>query len=190
VLTVDVDRPLRTALAGEVRLRDLTEDDAAAFAAHVASDLARLSEFLSWPAKTDTTEGALAFIRPYAERLDGRRLIAGIWADGSLVGGIVLFHHDPDAAVIELGCWASAAAEGRGAVRAACIEGIRLARSWGVERVQWHCDPRNTRSSALAVRLGFVHEGTLRSSYPLRGARCDTAVYGLVEAEIDATLTS
>jgi RimJ/RimL family protein N-acetyltransferase len=183
-----VDVPLLTRLPGEVRLRDLTADDAEVFAAHVASDLERLAEFLAWPERTDNPEGALAFIQPYAEQADGRRLIAGIWADGALVGGIVLFHHDEASAVIELGCWAVAAAEGMGAVRAACLEGLRLARSWGVERVQWHCDPRNTRSVALALRLGFVPEGTLRSSYPLRGRRLDTAVYSLVEAEIDDAL--
>lgn len=186
--TVDVDLPLRSGLAGDVRLRSLTAADADGFAAHVAADLSRLAEFLAWPERTDTAGGALDFLRPYVEQSDGRRLIAGIWADGALVGGVVLFHHDPVAAVIELGCWATAAAEGQGVVRAACVEGLRLARSWGVERVQWHCDPRNTRSAALALRLGFVHEGTLRSSYPLRGQRLDTAVYGLVEAEIDRAI--
>ncbi|MFN2539434.1 MAG: GNAT family N-acetyltransferase [Mycobacteriales bacterium] len=183
-----LDVPLSTRLPGDVRLRDLTETDAARFAAHVASDLARLSQFLAWPERTATAEGALGFIQPYLDQNDGRRVIAGIWADGELVGGIVLFHHDPVTAVVELGCWAVAAAEGTGAVRAACVEGLRLARAWDVERVQWHCDPRNARSAALARRLGFVYEGMLRSSYPLRGSRCDTAVYGLVEGEIDEAI--
>lgn len=183
-----MDLPLATGLPGDVRLRDLTGADAEVFAAHVASDLERLAEYLAWPERTTTPEGARAFLEPYAEQSDGRRTIAGIFADGTLVGGMVLFHHDEASAVIELGCWAVAAAEGTGAVRAACVEGLRLARSWGVERVQWHCDPSNTRSVALALRLGFRHEGTLRSSYPLRGRRLDTAVYGLVEGEIDEAI--
>lgn len=183
-----MDLPLLTRLPGEVRLRDLTPADAGVFAAHIASDVDRLAEFLAWPERTTTPEGALAFLQPYADQADGRRVVAGIWADEALVGGIVLFRHDEAAASIELGCWAVAAAEGKGAVRAACVEGLRLARGWGVERVEWLCDPGNTRSSGLAVRLGFVHEGTLRSSYPLRGRRCDTAVYGLVEGEIDEAI--
>jgi ribosomal-protein-serine acetyltransferase len=187
-MTPLVDLALTSGLSGDVRLRDLTEADAAAFAEHVASDLPRLAEFLAWPERTTTPEGALGFVGPYVRREDGRKLIAGIWHDGALVGGIVLFHHDEASAVIELGCWALPAAEGVGVVRAACVQGLRLARSWGVERVQWHCDPGNTRSAALALRLGFTHEGTLRSSYPLRGGRCDTAVYGLVETEIDAAI--
>ena len=183
-----MDLPLDTGLPGDVRLRDLTSADAEVFAAHVRSDLERLAEFLVWPERTTTPEGARAFIEPYVEKSGGRRFIAGIWADGALVGGMVLFNHDEASAVIELGCWAIAAAEGKGAVRAACVAGLRLARSWGVERVQWHCDPRNTRSVALARRMGFVHEGVLRSSYPVRGRRCDTAVYGLVEGEIDEAI--
>jgi RimJ/RimL family protein N-acetyltransferase len=154
----------------------------------VAADLARLAAFLAWPERTVTPDGARAFIGPYAAQEGGRRLIAGLWHDGALVGGVVLFEHDERTQTIELGCWAAASVEGRGVVRAACVEALRLARSWGVERVQWHCDPRNERSVALAERLGFRHEGTLRSSYPLRGSRCDTAVYGLVEHEIDDAL--
>ena len=183
-----LDLPLRSRLPGDVRLRDLTEADAATFAAHIASDLPRLAEFLGWPERTVTEDGARSFIGPYARQEAGRRLISGIWHEGRLVGGIVLFEHNEATATIELGCWALAGVEGHGVVRAACVEGLRLARSWDVERVQWHCDPRNERSAALAVRLGFRHEGTLRSSYPLRGSRCDTAVYGLVEHEIDEAI--
>jgi RimJ/RimL family protein N-acetyltransferase len=147
-----------------------------------------LSEFLAWPAVTHTTAGARAFIEPYLAQVDGRRLIAGLWLDEQLVGGVVLFRHDTTAQTIELGCWVTAGAEGRGLVRAGCVEALRLARSWDVQRVQWNCDPGNARSVALARRLGFVHEGTLRSSYPLRGRRLDTAVYGLIEDEIDRAI--
>lgn len=183
-----LDAPLTTGLGGDVRLRALTEADADVLAAMVEENLDRLSEFLAWPATARTPEGALSMITPYLEQLDGRRLLAGIWADGQLVGGIAVFRHDPAAANIELGCWVSAAAEGRGVVRAACVEALRLVRSWGVQRVQWNCDPANSRSIALALRLGFTYEGTLRSSYPVAGRRTDTAVYAMVEDEIDQAI--
>jgi RimJ/RimL family protein N-acetyltransferase len=154
----------------------------------VASDLDRLREFLPWPDPTSTVEGAAEWLARYDRGEDGRRLVAGILHDGALVGGIVLFFWSEPMAQIELGCWAVAGAEGTGAVRAACVEGLRLARSWGAERVEWHCDPQNTRSGALARRLGFQLEGTLRSSYVLRDERRDTEVYGLVGAEIDAAI--
>jgi ribosomal-protein-serine acetyltransferase len=155
----------------------------------VAADLERLSEFLPWPARTATPEGAATWLGLYDRGDDGRVLVAGVRADGELVAGIVLFHHDADSAAVELGCWSVAAAEGRGVVWAACVEGLRHARqALGVERVVWQCDPTNTRSAALAERLGFVREGVLRSSYVLRDERRDTAVYGLVGTEIDTAI--
>ena len=98
----------------------------------------------------------------------------------------MLFHHDPAMGSVELGCWVVAEGEGKGAVRAACVEGLRQARRvHGVERVVWQCDPRNTRSRLLAEGLGFRFEGRLRSSYVLRGERLDTDVLSLVGAGID-----
>ena len=170
-------------------LRTLTAADAPSFAAHIASDLARLSEFLPWPARTDTVEGAAEWIAAYTDRVNGRVLVAGIEDGDQLVGGIVLFGHSPEMGEIELGCWAVAAVEGTGAVRAACVEGLRHARQvLGVERVVWQCDPENTRSGGLARRLGFQLEGVLRSSYVLRDERRDTELYSLVGAEIDQAL--
>ena len=169
-------------------MRELTAADAEEFAAHVAADLDRLREFLPWPERTATPEGAAAWLQPYADREDGRVTCQGIVVDGALVGGMVLFHHDEAMATAELGCWVVSGHEGKGLVRGACLEGIRLARDLGVQRLVWQCDPRNTRSRWLAELLGFTYEGTLRSSYVVRGERLDTAVFSLVGQEIDAAL--
>lgn len=170
-------------------LRTLTAADAPAFASHIAGDLARLSEFLPWPARTDTPDGAAEWISAYTHGDNGRLLVAGIEDGRRLVGGVVLFGHDPVASQLELGCWAVADVEGMGAVRAACVEALREARQvHGAERVVWQCDPENLRSGGLARRLGFHLEGVLRSSYVLRDERRDTELYSLVGAEIDRAL--
>ena len=181
-----VDLPLACRLPGEVRLVSLSAADGAEFAAHVLPDVDRLAEFLPWPVPTSQPDGAATWLGRYDAAEEGRVLAAGIRADGRLVGGIVLFHHDPASRAVELGCWAVAEAEGTGAVRAACVEALRIARhDLGVERVEWRCDPLNTRSVTLAERLGFVREGVLRSSYVLRDERRDTVVLGMVGAEVD-----
>lgn len=186
-----MDVLLQTRFHGEIRLRTLhAATDSEAFARHIAGDLERLSRFLPWPARTDTPEGAGQWLAPYETGDEGRVVAAGAWHGDELVGGIVLFRHDPAAASVELGCWATAVAEGTGVVRAACVEGLRAAREeLRAERVSWQCDPRNERSFGLARRLGFVHEGTLRSAYVLRGERTDVAVLGLVGAEIDRAVS-
>ena len=75
-----------------------------------------------------------------------------------------------------------------GVARAACEALIGYARrELAVERVAWRCTTVNARSRALAERLGFRHEGTLRSAYVLRGRRYDMDLLSLVGAELDVT---
>jgi ribosomal-protein-serine acetyltransferase len=180
---------LSTGLPGRVELRRLTTADAAAFASHVARDVARLGEYLSWPAVTDTPEGAERWLGAYERREEGRAVVGGAWHDGSLVGGALLFQHDPVNRNVEIGCWLVAEGEGHGVAAAACRVLLAVARrELEAERVVWHAAPGNVRSRRLAERLGFRFEGTARSDYLLRGTRFDTDVLSLVGAEIDAAL--
>jgi RimJ/RimL family protein N-acetyltransferase len=181
-----IDRPLETRLERPLRLRTLTPDDAPAFARHCAGDVEHLREHLPWAEPASRPEGAKAWLEMYARGDDGRVLVAGAFAGEDVVGGALLLHHDPDQAAIELGCWATRAVRGRGVARAACRALIALAREQlRVERVVWQCTTANPRSRALAERLGFRHEGRLRSAYVLRGERHDLDVLSLVGAEID-----
>ena len=84
------------------------------FARHVAADRDHLAEHLSWGATTHVADGARAWLLRYHERRDGRVLAVGAFAEGELVGGALLAGHEPDAAAVEVGCWATTAVEGRG----------------------------------------------------------------------------
>jgi ribosomal-protein-serine acetyltransferase len=181
-----IDGPLETRLPRRLRLRTLTPDDAHAFARHTAADVEHLREHLPWADAAVEPDGARAWLESYARREEGRVLVAGAFDGDQIVGGALLLHHDPYAATIEIGCWATAAVEGRGVARAACRALIAFARrELYVERIAWHCTTVNRRSRALAERLGFRHEGTLRSAYVLRSERLDLDVLSLVGAEID-----
>lgn len=182
---LDRDVALATAFDGTV-LRRLTAADAEAFAAHVAGDLAHLAEHLPWPAVTADAAGAAKWLAAYERGEGGRVAAGGVWHDDGLIGGGVLLHHDPAQASVELGAWVTTGAEGRGVATAACRALLAAAREdLEVERVVWQCATGNTRSRRLAEKLGFVHEGTLRSSAVLRGERLDLDVLSLVGAEID-----
>jgi RimJ/RimL family protein N-acetyltransferase len=50
-------------------------------------------------------------------------------------------------------------------------------------RVEWHCVPHNTRSIAVARRLGMSRDGVLRSAFPFNGERHDVEVWSLLAAE-------
>jgi ribosomal-protein-serine acetyltransferase len=181
--------PLRTRLPRPVTLRRLTTADAAAFAAHVAADLEHLGEHLPWPALTATEEGAERWLGLYERGEDGRVVAGGAWCDGELLGGALLLHHDPAHANVELGTWVATAGEGHGVAAAACRALLAVARGHlGAERVEWYAATGNVRSRRLAERLGFRHEGTLRSSYVLHGERYDIDLLSLVGPEIDRAL--
>lgn len=173
-------------LGSGVELRRLGSADADAFAAHVAGDLEHLGEHLPWPALTRDPSGAADWLGAYERQEEGRVLAAGAWQGDALVGGGVLFRHDPDAAAVELGIWMVTGSEGRGLAGAVCRTLLAVARrDLRAERVAWNCTTGNARSRRLAERLGFVFEGTLRSSYVLRGRRLDIDVLSLVGAELD-----
>ena len=90
---------------------------------------------------------------------------------------------DTYAGTADLGYWIDAAHEGRGAVtRAVAALTEQLFADYGVSRVEIRASVRNQRSRALAERLEFVHEGTLRAALPVGSQRHDVALYGLLKS--------
>ena len=182
---LDEHLPLDTRHPRPVTLRRLSTADAEAFARHVAADHERLLTYLPWPAATATPEGAAEWLRPYEREEDGRVVVAGAWCEGELLGGALLFHHDPTFRTVEIGVWVTAAGEGGRIAAAACRAMLDIARDeLEAERVEWRTTTVNPRSRRLAERLGFTYEGTLRSNYVLGGERHDTVVLSLVGDEI------
>ncbi len=142
-----------SAFGERVVLRVLGRADAGAFAAHVEADLERLREHLPWPEATSSQAGARDWLEGYEAQRDGRVVVLGAWAGSRLLGGALLFHHDRDAAIVELGCWVIAAAEGRGVASAGCRTLIAFARNeLAAERLEWHTTTANVASRRLAER--------------------------------------
>ncbi len=115
---------------------------------------------------------------PYLRTDAERRVSAGVpegWAtdrnytlgafrrdSGALVGSYSLFVVSPG--VYELGYWAVREQRGRGY----SVEAARALCDWGwatldLHRIEWWAMAGNTASRAVAERLGFTVEGTLRN---------------------------
>jgi RimJ/RimL family protein N-acetyltransferase len=134
---------------------------------------------------TTGVDGAASTLSRYARATaaDGAR-IYGIWSDGTLVGGVMFAAFDAARGTAELGCWLEPAAEGRGLVTAAC----RVLAHWaivarGLHRLEWRCRAANSRSGAVARRLGMALEGTLRQSWPTGDGFDDTQIWAVLSDE-------
>jgi len=146
----------------------------------VQANLDRLRAAEPWAWQEQSVER----IRMQTEQLLGqyamdRALPCVIRADDRVVGAASLAF-DPYLGQASLGYWIDTALEGRGVVRRAASVLVGVARERGTARLEIRTAVDNARSRALAERLGFVHEGTLRGALPLGPVRVDVAVYGLL----------
>jgi len=122
--------------------------------------------------------------RAYAQWLLREDFVVGIWRrdSGDYLGGSGLHPRDWTIPWFEIGYWLRPSAEGHGymteAVRLLCDLAFGCLEA---QRVHIQCDARNERSAAVARRLGFVHEGTLRShSRSPDGQLRDTLVFSRI----------
>jgi RimJ/RimL family protein N-acetyltransferase len=97
---------------------------------------------------------------------------------------VQVFNFDAAMGSCELGVWLDPEVQGRGLITQAC----RYVIDWaiqvrGIRRVQWGNNPTNTRSSAVARRLGMTREGLLRSAWQVGGVRKDTEVWSILAEE-------
>lgn len=93
--------------------------------------------------------------------------VAVVTTDGEIVGSLQLALRGRHAGVAEAGVWVAPPWRGRGVAAAA----LGTLFAWavpalGLARVEWHADPANTASLALAARLGFVREGLAHGAFP------------------------
>lgn len=176
---------LSHSLGAGAELRPLEPWQAQRFASYVEAHRAHLAPWLPWAVSIVDEEGARAFLQRYADGTarDGRR-IYGLWLDDELVGGTLFRIFDTAASLAEVGVWLSPGAQGRGLVTRAATAMITWAvRERGIHRVEWHCVSENTRSRAVASRLGLTHEGTLREDFEHAGRRWDTEVWAVLDHE-------
>lgn len=140
-----------------IRLRRTRLDDAEGIATAVAESLPELRSWMPWA----TEEAA----QPQAQRtrLDallprwghGSEYLYVILVDARVIGSMGLEARIGPRA-LELGYWLHSEYTGRG-IATACARELTAAALElpQVDRVEIHCDEANTRSSAIAQRLGY-----------------------------------
>ncbi|WP_437069887.1 GNAT family N-acetyltransferase [Streptomyces sp. enrichment culture] len=134
------------------------------------------------------------YLREHAESFTGRTVPDG-WANDSMYTfGVFLPEGDlvgmlgigmRALGVGEVGFWAAKEHRGRGYITEATLAAARWAfTALAVDRLEWRAEVGNLASRAVAERVGFVLEGTLRSALNNRGVRRDCWVGSLLPSDL------
>jgi ribosomal-protein-serine acetyltransferase len=155
------------------------------FASVVDQARPHLAPWIPFAHTITDVDAARAFLQRFADdhAADSRHNF-GIWLEGRLVGGALFPLFDTRTGICELGVWLAPQVQGRGLITRAATDLIDWAiRARGLARVAWHVDPRNTRSKAVAQRLGMTFEGIERSGFVINGDRRDSEVWSMLADE-------
>lgn len=171
-----------------VELRMLRLQHAAEFLEMVAENRDYFGEWLGWANAINTATDAEDFLRRGVSRFaeDGIPWI-GIWQDGRMVGGILIFPLEHRIRATKIGYWLAQSATGRGLMTRA-IEAILpfVFEELNINRLGLEAEPGNLKSKGVAERLGFTFEGLRRQGWYNNEKFVDIAVYSLLAQEWQA----
>jgi ribosomal-protein-serine acetyltransferase len=177
----------RFVLSDGVLLRPLEEADGEELYALVEENRPHLARWMPWAAG-QTREGATAFIRKaIKQEQDEDAVQVAMLVDGAIVG--VLGHEiDRQNSSTTIGYWLAAQHQGKGLMTAAVERLVSHAfDELNLNRVELEVAPDNSRSRALAERLGFREEGVLREAERFaEGDYRDLVVYSMLAFEREA----
>jgi ribosomal-protein-serine acetyltransferase len=169
-----------------VELRLVEERHAPAIFAAVDRERESLRRWLPWVDATRAEDDVLAFIRRSLEQFASNKgFAAAIWVDGCVAGSVGTHPIEWLHRKAEMGYWLAREFQGRGIATAAAraVTGHALV-ELELNRLEIRCAVENTKSSAIAKRLGFTYEGTLREAgLQADGRYSDLEVYSMLRRE-------
>jgi RimJ/RimL family protein N-acetyltransferase len=167
--------------------------DAALLAESVAESLDYLTPWLPWVhVEPEPLEVKVQRLSRFRGEFDLQKdFTYGIFSkdETKLLGGTGLHTRLAGSNEFEIGYWIHKDFVGRGLATEAAGALVKVAFSvlHGVHRLEIRNDVRNLASAAIAAKLGFKHEGTLRSKYAFLDEWKDLMVWGLLEEEYPDT---
>jgi ribosomal-protein-serine acetyltransferase len=171
---------LRHELSDLRHLRPFEESDADELFAVVDANRTYLSRWLPWVGSARDAGYSLEWIRRTREQLaDNSGLQLAIIDAGAIVGVVGLWAIDANRSAT-VGYWIAEDQQGRGLVSEALA--ALIAHAFGplrLNRLELRAAVDNERSKAIAERLGFTLDGTLRGAERHGDRFVDVAVYSL-----------
>ncbi len=150
----------------------------------VLGDLDRLRPWEELARPGLTTDDVRAYLTPgLTGWAEGTGVPTAIVLDGQVVGALAA-RITPATAKAELGYWSASSAGGRGVMTRAVEALVAALFADGLFRVELRTAADNRPSRAVAERLGFTLEGTLRQAYLIDGVRHDLCVYARLATDV------
>lgn len=178
----ETSTPERIDLGEGASIRLLLPEHAPVVFETVDRNRERLRRWLPWVDDSRGPADTRAFIEETIAT-QGREFAYGMYVDDAFVGAIGL-HMDPERRSAMIGYWLDEEHEGRGLVTNAARALTEVAfRDLSMHRVWLSADPENTRSCAVAERLGFRREGVHREDQLVHGRFRDSVVYAVLVDE-------
>jgi len=168
-------------LPGGARLRLLEESDAEELHRLIVANRGHLTAWMPWAAGQGEVEtrAFLAQARQQLRANDGFQV--ALLVDGRIAG--VAGYHGVDWVnrTTSLGYWLAADRQGQGTMTATVAALARHALDgWALNRIELRVAVENRRSRAVAERLGFREEATMRKAERVGDQSLDLVVYSLV----------
>jgi ribosomal-protein-serine acetyltransferase len=169
----------------ELLLRSFQPDDAPALFKAVDESRTHLRPWLRWVDATTKQEHILQFIQRTQQQLHNQQALElGIVHNREIIGGIGMHDWDHLLKKAQLGYWIREEYEGKGIMNKCLVRFIDfLFEKPGLNKIEIHFMPSNTRSAKVAERLGFKVEGVIRQSYFMNGRLDDLVITGLLKTE-------
>ena len=172
----------------DLRLRLLEERHADGLFALIDANREHLDRWFPWVRRTTEVEHSRDFIRRALRRFaDGNGFECALYRGDRHVGMLGTHFIDWTSRKTELGYWLARDAEG-GGIMSRAVQGLSrvLFDDHGLRRVEIRSHVDNVRSRAVPERLGFTHEGVMRSAVSYHGEPFDLAVYSLLSTDAAA----
>ena len=185
--SVTAFRHLREGIVGErVIVRLWNNTDAEALFNALEASREHLRPWMEWVDRHQNIGDSAEYItRSLLEFTRRENIGLGIFdrADNQTVLGATGYHDiDWTVPAMEIGYWATQAAQGHGYISEAVALLTDFAmREFAARRIAIQCDPNNVRSRTVAERLGYQLEGQLRNkARTTSGALRDTLVFSRI----------
>lgn len=169
----------------EIQLRNFVVEDAQQLFALVNENRAHLRRWFAWVDETRQPKHSLDFIEQSLNWLQAREGFA--WAilyNNQIIGSVGMMHWNHQLQRAQVGYWLVKEFEGKGIVNKSLVALLNyIFEQLAMNKVEIHFIPANTRSAAVASRLGAKTEGILRESYLLHGKLEDLVITGILKSE-------